>query len=108
MHRDRSFTIIATTVSAVSGIFVGIFFYLMIFQPQMVPKDENFLSFWLKNSTVLFAALTFTFSALSMIQNSLEQRHLRFMENYPYLEISSFLSVWPFPLPFPSMTCRRS
>ncbi len=101
MQSDRDFRNIALTATIIAGIFVGIFFYLMIFQPQMVPKDENFLSFWLKNSIVLFTALSFIFTALSSIRNSIEQRNLRLIENYPYLEISSFLSLWSFPLPYP-------
>jgi len=71
------------------GIFllavISLYIYLFLMQPNIVPQSETFASFWLKNFSLIIAALAFSASALAAAYNSLEQRHLRYMENYPYL-----------------------
>ncbi|MCK4789699.1 MAG: hypothetical protein KAV87_38520 [Desulfobacteraceae bacterium] len=81
-------------------IFAG-FTLLFFTQPQIVPSNETFGSFWLKNFAMLIAALALASSALAGYYNSLEQRHLRYSENYPYLAVFPVLSVDPLPLPIP-------
>jgi len=104
MKIERSklfFRIIASlTILLLSSILV-IWLYLMISQPSIIPLNETYGSFWLKNISLLIAAFAFASSALASAYNALEQRHLRYMENYPYLEIFSLLSVDFLPLPVP-------
>ncbi len=92
-------------ISVITGIilfsFFGMFIYLMFAQPTIVPLNETYGSFWLKNISLLVAVFVFASSTLAAAYNALEQRHLRYMENYPYLEINPILSVDPLPLPVP-------
>ena len=59
------------------------FVYLMIARPQIVPASETFGSFWIKIISLLLPALAIAASTLASANNALEQRHLKFMENYP-------------------------
>ena len=68
------------------GIFI-LFLVLMLAFPNIVPTSETYGSFWIKNLSLLIAAFAFAFSALAATYNALEQRSLRYMENYPYLEL---------------------
>ncbi len=86
----------------VVGLF-GYFLFLFLTQPQIIPPNDTPGSFWLRNLGVLITALVFASSALAGIYNYYELRHLRFMENYPYLEVSWILSVDPLPLPLPKV-----
>ncbi|MBI3244337.1 MAG: hypothetical protein HYZ49_18820 [Chloroflexi bacterium] len=104
MNIERSkkiFWVIVVVLALFSAVIMGLFFYLLFSQPQIVPLGETFGSFWIKTSAVLIAALAFASSALAAAYNSLEQRQLRYMENYPYLEVFPILSVDPLPLPIP-------
>jgi hypothetical protein len=98
-----AFRIIAIVVMFfITGVF-AIFIFLMIARPDTIPASETFASFWVKNFSLLIAALAFAASTLASAYNALEQRHLRFMENYPYLEIFPILTVDPLPLPVPKL-----
>ncbi len=99
----RIFWIAAISIGMLLLSFFITFCYLMIYQPGIIPSNETFGSFWLKNFSILFAAFTFAVSALTAAYNALEQRYLRYMENYPYLEIFPVLSVDTLPLPLPSV-----
>jgi hypothetical protein len=97
----RVFWIVATFIAVLLlALLIG-FCYLMIYQPNIVPPNETFGSFWLQNFSILIAAFAFAISALTAAYNALEQRYLRYMENYPYLEIFPILSVDALPLPIP-------
>lgn len=96
-----AFRIVALVVTLFLAVFMSIFVYLMVARPDIVPASETFTSFWVKNFSLLIAALAFAASMLTSAYNALEERHLRFMENYPYLEIFPILSVDILPLPVP-------
>jgi hypothetical protein len=98
---QRAFRIAATAVGIFMAGFLSIFLYLMLWRPDIIPASETFASFWVKNFSLLIAALAFAVSTLASAYNALEQRHLRFMENYPYLEVFPILSVDTLPLPIP-------
>ena len=95
------FRIIVGVVLLFTFIILILFLYLFT-RPHIVPPSETFWSFWLKNLSLLIAAVAFASSALAMAYNAIEQRHLRYMENYPYLEVFTILSVDPLPLPVPT------
>jgi hypothetical protein len=96
-----TFRIIAIIVSVfLLGTF-ALFIYLVIKRPDIIPDSETFASFWIKNFSLIIAALAFAASTIASAYNALEQRHLRFLENYPYLEIFPILTVDALPLPVP-------
>lgn len=97
----RAFWIVAIAVLVSLAAAVTVFIYLFLAQPSIVPPSETYGSFWLRSFSVLIAALTFALSALAFGYNALEQRQLRYMENYPYLELFPIMSVDPLPLPIP-------
>lgn len=96
-----NFKIIATAIVLILVAVLATFIYLMIFRQDIVPIGETYGSFWLKNISLLLAALGFAASALSSAYNALEQRQLRYMENYPFLEVFPILSVDALPIPVP-------
>ena len=103
IERTRKiFGAVAIAVLIFAIAVVAAFVYLFVTQPQIVPSGETFGSFWLKNFAILLAALTFASSALAISYNALEQRHLRYMENYPYLVVFPIHTVDPLPLPIPT------
>jgi hypothetical protein len=97
--------IVYRIITIVVGLFVlailSLFIYLMVKRPDIIPPSETFASFWVRNFSILIAAFAFAASTLASAYNALEDRHLRFMENYPYLEIFPILSVDVLPLPVP-------
>lgn len=102
IERNRMiFWIFFGVVSCFFFIVFVIFLYFSITRPQNVPPSETFWSFWLKNFSLFIAAVAFAFSALATAYNAIEQRHLLYMENYPYLEVFPIYSVDPLPLPIP-------
>jgi hypothetical protein len=106
MKLERSkqiFWAITIIVGILLIAFLIVFLYLMFYQPKIVPTNETFGSFWLKNFSILIAAFAFASSALTAAYNALEQRYLRYMENYPYLEVFPILSVDTLPLPIPRL-----
>ncbi len=99
----RSFWIITFVVIGLLIAVLAVFIYLMAVKPNIVPSNETYASFWLKNLSLLVAVLAFSSSALAAAYNAMEQRHLRYMENYPYLEVFPVLSVDPLPSPVPRL-----
>ena len=106
IERTRKiFGAVAVAVLIFAIAVVAAFVYLLVTQPQIVPSGETCGSFWLKNSAILLATLTFASSALAISYNALEQRHLRYMENYPYLVVFPIHTVDP--LQIGRASCRE-
>lgn len=97
----KIFRFIVWGIIVFSSLVFGVFIYVFLTKPQIIPIGETFGSFWIKNFSLLIAALAFASSALAAAYNAIEQRHLRYMENYPFLEIFPIWSVDPLPLPVP-------
>lgn len=97
----RAFWLIAILVLFFLLLLLCVLLWLMICHPEIVPKTDTFGAFWVRNFSILIAAFAFAASTLAAAYNALEQRNLRYMENYPYLEVFPILSVDPLPLPIP-------
>ncbi len=95
------FRAVSFTIAIFLLIVIVIYIWLMLDHPEIVPATETYGSFWIKNFSIVVAALAFATTALATAYNALEQRHLRFMENYPYLAIFPILAVDTLPLPVP-------
>lgn len=98
---QRVFKIVVAVLGAFFLIVIGLFLYLFLSLPSIVPQDQTFGAFWLTNFSLLIAAASFVSSALAAVWNAIEQRHLRYIENYPFLEIFPILTVDTLPLPIP-------
>ena len=100
---ERIFWGVIISVAIVMLLVILAFAYFMLFRLDVVPPTHTYWSFWIPNGALLIAALAFSASATAGALNALEQRNLRYMENYPYLEVFPIHTVDPLPLPIPKV-----
>ena len=101
MSFKRALVLASILVAVFLSLVLAVYVWLACKHPEIIPPSETFGSFWLKNFSILIASAALATTALAAAYNAVEQRTLRYMENYPYLEIFPILTVDPLPLPIP-------